>query len=104
MGYGVTDEDGLLTIPRVELAEAGAHLWTVEDPESGESVESAPHTSLLMLAHASRAPEIDSPTQSVEEGETVTFRCYVQGVEDAILHWRREDGSPLGYGVTDEDG
>lgn len=40
----------------------------------------------------------------MDEGETVTFRCSVPGVDDAVIHWRREDGSPLGYGVTDEDG
>uniref|UniRef100_A0A9J2P054 Basement membrane proteoglycan n=1 Tax=Ascaris lumbricoides TaxID=6252 RepID=A0A9J2P054_ASCLU len=102
-GYDITDEDGILTIPRVEAVDAGAYICTVEDPETGESVESAP-AYLTVNPSTPRQPEVDSPTQSVDEGETVTFRCSVPGVDDAVIHWRREDGSPLGYGVTDEDG
>ncbi|KHN71128.1 Basement membrane proteoglycan [Toxocara canis] len=52
-----------------------------------------------------KAPSVEPPTLSVKEGEPVTFRCWLPENENAELHWRRADGNPLGYGVSEgQDG
>ncbi|VDK26916.1 unnamed protein product [Anisakis simplex] len=51
-----------------------------------------------------REPVIENPYETVAEGGTVRLRCQVPGVDGNDLHWRRQDGGPLGYGVTEEAG
>lgn len=53
---------------------------------------------------AANTPVVSPPSQTVDVGVPARFECNVPGNDDAELHWRKEDGSPLGYGVTDEHG
>lgn len=56
------------------------------------------------VALTARAPIVLSAEETVDEGSPVRLRCYLPGSRDAELHWRREDGNPLGKDVTDEQG
>lgn len=49
-------------------------------------------------------PLIDNPSQTIQEGDAVTFRCSLPSLRNAQIHWRRQDGSSFGYDITDEDG
>lgn len=51
-----------------------------------------------------KAPLIENPVETVDEGEAVRFLCHPPDNEEAEVHWRREDGNPLGYGISEEDG
>uniref|UniRef100_A0A914S1E9 Ig-like domain-containing protein n=1 Tax=Parascaris equorum TaxID=6256 RepID=A0A914S1E9_PAREQ len=60
--------------------------------------------SRLYVEKRANTPIVSPPSQSVDVGVPARFECSVPGNDDAELHWRREDGSSLGYGVTDEHG
>ncbi|VDM34584.1 unnamed protein product [Toxocara canis] len=54
-----------------------------------------------MLLHC---PVVSPASQSVNEGAQARFECTLPGNDDAELHWRKEDGSSLGYDVSEEHG
>lgn len=66
----------------------------------------APLTALQLINSYFLAnnPMIDPPEQTVNENDPARFRCWVPGNPGAVLRWRRVDGSPLGYGVSDNVG
>uniref|UniRef100_A0A183VBX4 Basement membrane proteoglycan n=1 Tax=Toxocara canis TaxID=6265 RepID=A0A183VBX4_TOXCA len=103
-GYDTTDQDGVLTIANIKQSDSGAYICSAEDRETGESVDSLPAYITVNPSTTSIAPIIDNPLETVNEGETVRFRCHVPGEDIAEVQWRRQDGSPLGYGVTEEEG
>lgn len=45
---------------------------------------------------------VEPTSQTVKEGDSVKFHCWLPGNEDAEIHWRRVDGNPLGYGVSED--
>lgn len=49
-------------------------------------------------------PLVDPPEQTVNENQPAQFRCWVPGNPTAILHWRRADNRPLGFGISDSQG
>ncbi|VDM26315.1 unnamed protein product [Toxocara canis] len=112
LGYGVSDDQGTLSFARVTSSDAGAYICSAQNPRGGSPIDSSPAylgvnarrpqpTEVLVSASD---PVIEPPTQTVDEGERAKFRCYLPGVPDAQLSWRRQDGNPLGQGVTDSRG
>ncbi|KJH47267.1 immunoglobulin domain protein [Dictyocaulus viviparus] len=53
---------------------------------------------------AERGPQISPPEQTVQEGDPVSIRCWVEGDPKAALSFKRADGDPLPFGATENDG
>lgn len=58
----------------------------------------------LTIFTAATKPVVNPPTQTIDEGGSARYQCYVPGNPGARLNWRKEDGSALGYDVTDNNG
>ncbi|VDM34418.1 unnamed protein product [Toxocara canis] len=58
----------------------------------------------LIAISAAVKPVVNPPTQTIDEGASTRFQCYVPGNPGARLSWRKEDGSAFGRGVEDSNG
>ncbi|KAE9418269.1 hypothetical protein Angca_005905, partial [Angiostrongylus cantonensis] len=106
-----TDDQGILTVNRAVLSDAGQYICTAEDPRTGETAEAptatvhvTPPSKIPDVSEVERGPEVSPPEQTVSEGDPSSIRCWVEGDPDAHLSWRRADGGPLPFGATDIDG
>ncbi|KAK6737082.1 hypothetical protein RB195_019650 [Necator americanus] len=102
---------GIFTVNRAELTDAGEYICSAEDPRTGEEAEAppatvhvTPPTTVPDVGDVERGPQVSPPEQTVPEGDPASIRCWVEGKPDAELSWKRADGTPLPFGATDEDG
>ncbi|VDM28519.1 unnamed protein product [Toxocara canis] len=103
LNEGATDDRGILTIMETKASDAGNYVCSARDPQGGSPIDSSP-IHLNVVPTPPRAPLVLSAEETVDEGTPVRLRCYLPGSRDAELHWRREDGNPLGKDATDEQG
>lgn len=60
---------------------------------------------LIIAAQTQRIPVVETPTVTVEQGETIRLRCNIPTkTDDVQLHWRREDGRALRWDISEDDG
>ncbi|WKX94185.1 hypothetical protein Q1695_011444 [Nippostrongylus brasiliensis] len=106
-----TQNQGILTVNRAELTDAGEYICSAEDPRTGEEAEAppatvhvTPRTGLPDVGDAERGPQISPPEQTVPEGDPASIRCWVEGDPQAQLSFKRADGAPIPFGATDQGG
>ncbi|VDM50966.1 unnamed protein product [Toxocara canis] len=111
LGKDATDEQGILTIPRASVSDAGAYISSAMEPSSSAPLHSQPARIIVNAVKSQYAslftvptPTVEVSSESVGEGQPVRLQCHVPGRPDVQLHWRREDGSPLSAIATDQRG
>uniref|UniRef100_A0A914RX27 Ig-like domain-containing protein n=1 Tax=Parascaris equorum TaxID=6256 RepID=A0A914RX27_PAREQ len=106
--YDAVDSYGVLTIQQAQLSDSGIYICYSEDSITGERIDSTP-TKLEVIPVATseiqRVPVVETPTVTVEQGETIRLRCNIPTKADDIqLHWRREDGRALRWDISEDYG
>ncbi|VDL78700.1 unnamed protein product, partial [Nippostrongylus brasiliensis] len=97
-----TQNQGILTVNRAALTDAGEYICSAEDPRTGEEAEAPPAT--VHVTPPERGPQISPPEQTVPEGDPASIRCWVEGDPQAQLSFKRADGAPIPFGATDQGG
>ncbi|VDK55937.1 unnamed protein product [Anisakis simplex] len=103
LGYDVTDSQGMLSFSRASPSDAGAYICSFQDPHGGAPVQSSP-AYLGINPRRPSNPVVEPPSQTVDDGDHAKFRCFLPGVPDAQITWRKMDGSQLGPDVSDNRG
>ncbi|KAM3718657.1 Basement membrane proteoglycan [Dirofilaria immitis] len=98
----VQQHEGILNIPSSQRQHAGSYICTASDPMGYKPPVDSPVARLIVRPASN--PLVDPPEQRVSENQPAQFRCWVPGNPTAVLQWRRADGRPLGYGVSDRQG
>uniref|UniRef100_A0A183CUT9 Ig-like domain-containing protein n=1 Tax=Gongylonema pulchrum TaxID=637853 RepID=A0A183CUT9_9BILA len=100
--HGAQQHEGILNFASAGRQHAGSYICTASDPEGRKPPVDSPVARLIV--RPSNNPVVDPPEQTVKENDPARFRCWVPGNPTAVLRWRRVDGGPLGFGVSDNQG
>ncbi|VDK21544.1 unnamed protein product, partial [Anisakis simplex] len=84
-----TDNDGVLTIPDVNISDEGTYVCFTDDVHPGHTISSAP-----ALVHVKKPDVlvIDPPQQTVTINETAQIQCSAPNRPYVTLRWRKQDG------------
>ncbi|VDM95384.1 unnamed protein product, partial [Onchocerca ochengi] len=116
LGHGVTDRNGILSIPRAQMSDAGEYICCALDPAiGGAAADSAParlyvdRPYILPTEYPSvrppesfEKPQVDPKHQMVYEGDPAMFRCWIPSKPNARVKWSRADGTPLPISAYDD--
>ncbi|PAV89183.1 hypothetical protein WR25_06183 isoform C [Diploscapter pachys] len=92
-----------IQVTRALLTDAGDYICTAHPPGQRQ-VDSSPATVIVNPEEKPKpetkkdAPQITPPEQTVDEGDPVTVRCWVEGNPTAELSFVRSDDKPLPFG------
>ncbi|CAI4227289.1 unnamed protein product [Auanema sp. JU1783] len=105
------ERQGHLSVHNAEITDAGDYICSVNDPTTGEPVDSEPATVHVtpvlkspVVTMSDEGPQISPPHQKVPTGDDVTIKCWVEGNPTAKLSFKRVDGTPLPFGSSEHDG
>uniref|UniRef100_A0A0M3J4K7 Basement membrane proteoglycan n=1 Tax=Anisakis simplex TaxID=6269 RepID=A0A0M3J4K7_ANISI len=103
-----SDEDmqGYLSITKSQFSDSGVYVCAAKSSPHGSAVESPPvQLTVNPIARTfPREPVVNPPQQTIDEGSSARFQCYVPGDPSAQISWHRQDGAPLGADVSESNG
>nr|CDJ89925.1 Laminin B type IV and EGF and Immunoglobulin V-set and Immunoglobulin and Immunoglobulin I-set and Laminin G domain containing protein [Haemonchus contortus] len=99
---GTLDRDGFLRFTNTKKTDAGEYVCTATDPRGGPPTEAPP--ARLNVNPTPTAPQVDPPSQTVDEGQPASIRCWVPGNPRAQLRWTKHGRQPLPPHAHERDG
>ncbi|KAK6015638.1 immunoglobulin domain protein [Ostertagia ostertagi] len=100
--HGTMERDGFLRINSARMSDAGAYICTATDPRGGPPRQAPP--ARLHVKKPAMAPQVDPPSQTVDEGQPSSIRCWVPGNPRAQLRWTKHGRQPLPPHAHERDG